>query len=151
MGAQKWQVEYQSGLCEVKPTSNKETVYIYGCVGAGIDVQGDCRNIIVEQCKNTRVFFNSVLATMEIVNCKKAYVNVRGKCPSLSIDNTDGATIYISQESLDAKIEFSTSKSSEMNLQWEKGEDIIEKPIPEQYKHTIEDGKVTVSVSDLYA
>ena len=69
---------------------------------------------------------------------------------SLSIDNTDGATIYISQESLDAKIEFSTSKSSEMNLQWEKGEDIIEKPIPEQYKHTIEDGKVTVSVSDLY-
>lgn len=151
MGAQKWQVEYQSGLCEVKPTSNKETVYIYGCIGAGIDVQGDCRNITIEQCKNTRVFFNSVLATCEIVNSKKAYVNIRGKCPSLSIDNTDGATIFISQDSLDGKIEFTTSKSSEMNLQWEKGEDIIEKPIPEQYKHTIANGAVTVAVSDLYA
>ena len=151
MGQQKWQVEYQSGLCEVKPTSNKETVYIYGCIGAGIDVQGDCRNITIEQCKNTRVFFNSVLATLEVVNCKKAYVNIRNKCPSVSIDNTDGVTVFISEESLNNNIEFSTSKSSEMNLQWEKGEDVIEKPIPEQYKHTIENGNVTVAVSDLYA
>ena len=93
MGGAKWDVQYQSGICEVKPGSVKEMVYIYGCVGAGIDIQGDCRNVTIEACKKTRVFLNSALASVEVVNCKGQYVNIRNKVPTLSIDNSDNVQI----------------------------------------------------------
>jgi adenylyl cyclase-associated protein len=150
MGGAKWDVQYQSGICEVKPNSTKEMVYIYGCVGAGIDIQADCRNVVIENCQKTRVFLNSALASVEVVNCKRQYVNVRNKVPTMSIDNSDNVQVFLSAEAMAADIELTTSKSSEMNVQWEKGEDIIEKPIPEQFKHKIVDGAITVEVSDLY-
>ena len=37
-----------------------------------------------------------------------------GKCPTVSIDKTDGCLMYLSKDSLDAEIV--TAKSSEMNL-----------------------------------
>lgn len=150
MGGAKWDVQYQSGICEVKPNSTKEMVYVYGCVGAGIDIQADCRNVIIEACSKTRVFLNSAVTSVEVVNCKRQYINVRNSVPTLAIDNSDNVQVFLSAEAMKADIEITTSKSSEMNVQWEKGEDIIEKPIPEQFKHKIVNGAVTVEVSDLY-
>ena len=37
-----------------------------------------------------------------------------GKCPTVSIDKTDGCQMYLSKDSLDAEIV--TAKSSEMNI-----------------------------------
>ena len=39
---------------------------------------------------------------------------VMGKCPTVSIDKTDGCQMYLSKDSLDAEIV--TAKSSEMNI-----------------------------------
>ena len=151
MGAQKWQVEYISQACARSSQRATRRLSTYTAVSVLVLMFRVTAGILrLNSVKNTRVFFNSVLATCEIVNCKKAYVNIRGKCPSVSIDNTDGATVYISQESLDGKIEFTTSKSSEMNLQWEKEKTLLRSPFLSSTS-TIENGSVTVAVSDLYA
>ena len=47
--------------------------------------------------------------------------------------------------------EIVASKSSEMNLSWPDAKgDMVERPIPEQYKHHIKGMGVTAEVSDLY-
>lgn len=58
--------------------------------------------------------FDSVLAQVEVVNCKSVKLQCLGTAPIVQIDKTDGITIYLSKESLEANI--ITSKSSEMNL-----------------------------------
>ena len=74
-----------------------------------------------------------------MVNSKSIQVQVIGKVPTISIDKTDGAQIYLSLASIDAHIV--TAKSSEMNIMIpsESG-DYTEVPIPEQFK-TLWDAK----------
>ena len=43
-----------------------------------------------------------------------AYVQVLGKCPTVSIDKTDGCQVFLSKDSL--KCEIISAKSSEMNI-----------------------------------
>jgi len=38
-----------------------DTVYIYGCVGATINVTGKCKSIVVDGCKKTKVGFINTL------------------------------------------------------------------------------------------
>ena len=58
--------------------------------------------------------FTDCLATVELVNCSGAQIQVLGKVPTISIDKTDGAQVYLSKDSLDAQIV--SAKSSEMNI-----------------------------------
>ena len=54
----KWLVENQTdkyGVIEVLITEMKETVYIYGCAGATINIKGKCKSIVVDGCKKTQV------------------------------------------------------------------------------------------------
>jgi adenylyl cyclase-associated protein len=67
----------------------------------------------------------------------------------VAIDKTDGILVYLPPSSLDTEIV--ASKSSEMNLTWpDANGDMIERPIPEQYKHRIQGTAVSAEVSDLY-
>ena len=53
----KWLVENQTdknGVVVVKITEMKETVYIYGCADATIDIKGKCKSIVVDGCKKTK-------------------------------------------------------------------------------------------------
>lgn len=69
----------------------------------------------------------------------------------MAIDKTDGIIVHLPASSLDTEVV--ASKSSEMNLSWIGADgEPVEKPIPEQYVHRINDkGAVTAEVSDLYA
>ena len=58
----KWLVENQTdknGVVVVKITEMKETVYIYGCADATIDIKGKCKSIVVDGCKKTKVCYTS--------------------------------------------------------------------------------------------
>jgi adenylyl cyclase-associated protein len=148
----KWLVEYQSeanGVVPIEIANIKQTVYIYGCVGATIDIKGKCKSIVVDGCKKTKVFFDSAMASCEIVNSQRMEIRVREKIAAVAIDKTDGIIVYLPESSLDTEIV--ASKSSEMNVTWpDASGDLIERPIPEQYVHRIKDGQITADVSDLY-
>merc|ERR1712118_272738 len=80
-------------------------------------------------------------------------VQRKGTCPSIAIDKTDGILTYLSKETL-SLTSFLTSKSSDMQVSFpnEQG-DMVEAPIPEQFRHTaaLVAGKPVLStdVSDL--
>lgn len=150
-GGNKWAVENQTDAVEVTIGDLKESVYVFGCVGATINVSGKCKSIIVDSCKRTKVFFDNAFASCEVVNCQRMQIHCRTAVGSVAIDKTDGIIVFLPESSLDSKIV--ASKSSEMNLTWpDAAGNLIERPIPEQYVHQITPGRdgITAEVSDLY-
>ena len=148
----KWLVENQSaeaGVVQIEISDLKQNVYIYGCIGATIDVKGKCKSIVLDNCKKTNVNFDEVFSTFETVNSSRIKILCREKCSAAAIDKTDGIVLTLPATSMDTPI--TASKSSEMNVQFPGADgELVEKPIPEQYIHRIKDGQVTADVSDLY-
>jgi adenylyl cyclase-associated protein len=149
-GSSKWRVEHQTGTSDIEIKDKKETVYIFGCVGATVDIRGKCKSIIVDSCKKTKIVFDAAMASVEIVNSQRVQVTCRDNVPAVAIDKTDGIVIFLPCTSLTTEIV--ASKSSEMNLQWnDENDELVERPIPEQYIHRISGLQVTANVSDLYS
>ena len=71
---------------------------------------------------------------VEFINSTSVQMQVIGKCPTVSIDKTDGCQVYLSRDSIGAEIV--TSKSSAMNILIpnENDDEYSEHPVPEQYK-----------------
>ena len=153
----KWRIEHQTGMVELKAdeVNVKQTVYIYGCTGATIVINGKVNMITIDNCKKTNVVFDSTLGGIETVNCKSVKVQVRQNCNTVAIDKTDGITVYLSKECYQS-VEITAAKSSEMNVAFPKSpdatedDDLVERPIPEQYVHKVVNGELTADVSDLY-
>ncbi|KAL9656354.1 hypothetical protein ABK040_005120 [Willaertia magna] len=138
---QKWEVYHQDGAHDLKITDTdlKHTVYIYGCNDTLITIEGKVNTITMDKCTKTGVIFNSVVSSVELVNCKSCQVQNTGVVPTISVDKTDGFQLYLSKESMHT-CRIITSKSSEMNVSvpTEDDEDVVEIPLPEQYVHTID-------------
>lgn len=147
----KWIVEnqWQDSPITIEIKDKKETVYIYGCFGATIQIKGKCKSIVVDSCKRTNVFFDVAMASCEVVNSQRMNIHVLDTVSSVAIDKTDGIVVHLPLTSLTTEIV--ASKSSEMNVSWpDENGDLIERPIPEQYVHRIKGKTITADVSDLY-
>jgi len=141
----KWVVQNQVNNKDIviSETEPKQTVYIYGCVGSTIVVKGKVNSIVLDECTKTAIVFDSAIATLEVVKCKSVEVQCTGRVPSFAVDMTSGIQLYLSKDSLESEIV--TSKSSEMNVLLpgaNANDDMIELPLPEQYKTTIKGNKL---------
>ena len=138
---------------EADKCSIKQTVYLYNCKGATVQINGKVNTITVDKCTKTNVIFTNVMGGCELVNCKSVKVQANGACPTVAIDKTDGVVVYAGRECY-ASLTIVASKSSEMNVSWPGATDEDawnEAPIPEQYQHKIEGRGVSCNVSDLYS
>ena len=151
----KWQLDYQTATQSpvvVAVSDIKQTVYLYKCDGAVVNVEGKCKSIVVDSCRKLTLNFADVVAGVEVVNSKSTKVFCGSKLPSFAIDKSDGVHLTLPASSLD--VEVVASKSSEMNLSFPdpaNPAELLERPIPEQYVHRIEGRSVTARVSDLYS
>lgn len=91
-----------------------QVVYIYGCHNSVIIVKGKCNSVSVDNCKKTSVVFDDIVSMVEFINCQSVKAQAMGKVPTVSVDKTDGAHIYLSPSCVDAEVV--TSKSSEVNV-----------------------------------
>ncbi|XP_046611256.1 adenylyl cyclase-associated protein 1 isoform X1 [Neodiprion virginianus] len=145
----KWLVEYQKGnknLLIENPEMNN-VVYVYRCEDSTLIVKGKVNSIVLDSCRKTSVVFDSLVSSIEFVNCQSVQMQVLGKVPTISIDKTDGCQMYLNSESL--QVELISSKSSEMNVMVPKGNgDYTEYPVPEQFKTTISGTGLTTTAVD---
>ena len=88
-----------SGVVTIKIEDIKQNVYIFGCVGATINIDGKCKSVIIDTCKKTRVTFDEVFSTCETVNSSRIHVECRHKCAAVAIDKTDGNLPNLSSKS----------------------------------------------------
>ncbi|CAI9764383.1 unnamed protein product [Fraxinus pennsylvanica] len=147
----KWVVENQIGQKNllIKDCDSKQSVYIFGCKDAVVQIQGKVNNITVDKCTKMGLVFMDVVAACEIVNCSAVEVQCQGSAPTISVDNTAGCQFYLSKDSLEASI--TTAKSSEINVLVPGSgpeSDWGEHSLPQQYVHAYKDGHfVTTPVS----
>lgn len=156
----KWVIENQdkesaasmgeNGVLVVDVTDPKQQVYIFNCENVTVKVNGaKFKSVIVDKCTKVNVVFQTIISGCELVNSNKIAIQADGVCPVFTIDKTVGVTIWLSEEG--TKISsFTTSMSSEMNVNIPSGDDRKEMPIPEQFVHKIVDDSLTSEVSDLY-
>ena len=64
--------------------------------------------------------------------------------PTVLLDQVDGATIYLSKDSLNT--EFFTSKCSSININLPKDDDYVENAVPEQIRTFIQDGQLVSEI-----
>lgn len=112
----KWLIEYQKNNSNllVDQAEMNNVVYMFRCEGSTLTVKGKVNNIVLDSCKKCSLLFDSVVASIEFVNCQSVQMQVLGYVPTVSIDKTDGCQMYLSKDSLG--VEIVSSKSSEMNI-----------------------------------
>lgn len=112
----KWLIEYQknNNSLLVENAEMNNVVYMFKCEGSVLTVKGKVNNIVLDSCKKCSLVFDSVVASIEFVNCQSVQMQVLGFVPTISIDKTDGCQMYLSKDSLG--VEVVSSKSSEMNV-----------------------------------
>ncbi|GIL89920.1 hypothetical protein Vretimale_17943 [Volvox reticuliferus] len=149
----KWMVENFSGRQDlvVENTTPKQSVYVYGCTDCVVQIQGKVNAISLDNCKRLGVVFSDVIASVEAVNCSSIQVQTTGTVPTVTVEKTDGAQLYLSQAcAANPNFQIVSAKSSSINVIIVPAEndpsDPLEQPIPEQYISTFQGGKlVTVA------
>lgn len=134
----KWLIEYHKGNKDllVENVEMNNVVYMFRCQDSTLVVKGKLNSIVMDSCRKSSVVFDSLVSSIEFVNCQSVQMQVLGEVRTISIDKTDGCQMYLSPESVDC--ELISSKSSEMNLMVPKiTGDYVEYPVPEQFKTTI--------------
>jgi len=152
----RWYVEFQtkaSGVVTLDSATIKQEVFIANCVGATIVIDAKVKSIMINDCKQTNVVFKGAISSCEVVNCQRVKIQCKERIPCISIDKTDGITVYVSFEGRD--IQILSSKSSEMNLSFPTSEaedaEWAELPIPEQFETRVTaEGTLSTKVSELY-
>lgn len=112
----KWLIEHQknnTGLL-VENAEMNNVVYMFKCEGSTLTVKGKVNNIVMDSCKKCSLLFDSVVASIEFVNCQSVQMQVLGFVPTIIIDKSDGCQMYLSKDSMG--VEVVSSKSSEMNI-----------------------------------
>ncbi|GIL62665.1 hypothetical protein Vafri_16850 [Volvox africanus] len=149
----KWMVENFSGRQDlvVENTTPKQSVYVYGCTDCVVQIQGKVNTISLDNCKRLGVVFSDVIASIEAVNCSSVQLQTTGTVPTITVEKTDGAQLYLSQAcAANPNFQIVSAKSSSINVIVVPSEDDPsdpqEQPIPEQYISTFKRGRlVTVA------
>jgi adenylyl cyclase-associated protein len=125
------------GVLKLENCDMKQIVYVSKCTNSTIYVDCKVKSITLDGCKRVNLIVNSVISSVELVNCERCKVHSVNELPSLCIDKCSGVTVTLSPASINC--EFTTSKSSEMNVAIPIGTDgdYKELPIPEQYVHRV--------------
>ncbi|GLI62223.1 hypothetical protein VaNZ11_004819 [Volvox africanus] len=149
----KWVVENFNGRQDllVENATPKQSVYVYGCTDCVVQIQGKVNAISLDNCKRCGLVFKDVIASVEAVNCSSVQLQTTGTVPTITVDKTDGAQLYLSQAcATNPNFQIVSAKSSSINVIVVPAEndpsDPQEQPIPEQYLSTFKGGKlVTVA------
>ncbi|CAO1407767.1 unnamed protein product [Diamesa hyperborea] len=135
----KWLIEYQKNNPNllVENVEMNNVVYMFKSQNSTLTVKGKLNSIVIDSCKKCSIVFDSLVSSVEFVNCQSVQMQVLGYVPTISIDKTDGCQMFLSKESFN--VEIVSSKSSEMNVMLPNaaGDDYTEQAIPEQFKTKI--------------
>jgi adenylyl cyclase-associated protein len=75
----KWIVEFQEGNKDLKieQVEMNQVVYMYACKNSTIQIKGKLNSIVIDSCVKSAIVFDSLVASVEFVNCRDCQVQVR--------------------------------------------------------------------------
>jgi adenylyl cyclase-associated protein len=124
------------------PAQQNQSILITRCNKTIIKVTNKANAIAIDNCNGLSLIVDSLVSSLDVIKCPKFALQIDGTAPTLLLDQVDGATIYLSQQSLNTEIFTSKSSAVNINLPPKEGtdDDTKECPLPEQFKSYIKDG-----------
>jgi adenylyl cyclase-associated protein len=123
----------------------QHSILISRCKNTTIRVNGKANAISLDNSEKTSLVIDSLVSSVDVIKCPSFALQVIGTLPTILLDQVDGATIYLSKESLNTEI--FTSKSSSININLPTpDEDFAESPIPEQMRTYVKNGKLVSEI-----
>lgn len=134
---------------EVVAKENRDTVYIEKCTGGFVKISGKVNAVTVNNVSNVGVIVEDVISVVELINSKKAKLQLSGVVGTVVIDKCSSITVYANEHFRDNGRVLSTS-STAVNVNVPEGDDMKEYGLPEQLSHRFKGGKCVSEVaSDL--
>ena len=122
-----------------------QSVVMTNCEHTVLQVQGKFNSLTVMNCSNVAIGFENVVSTIEISNCTNVTVHVTGVVRSCQVDKSSEVNLIFANSEVARSVQVVTSVCSSVNVRFpdkDDADDLIEKPVPEQYVSTIvADGK----------
>ncbi|KAL2871774.1 adenylate cyclase-binding protein [Aspergillus lucknowensis] len=124
------------------PAKQNQSILISRCNKTILKVSNKANAIAIDNCQGLSIIIDSLVSSLDVVKCSKFALQIDGFAPTLLLDQVDGATIYLSQQSLETEIFSSKCAAVNVMLPPKEGtdEDTKECPVPEQIKSSIKDG-----------
>lgn len=146
----KWLIENVTKQDTTQPiiieAEMSQSVFIGNCQDITIQIKGKANAISISDTKNVGVVVDSLVSGLDVIRSFKFGVQVLDVVPMINIDKSDEGNLYISQQSIDSDIQIFSSCSTALNVNIPSADDFKELYIPEQFIHTIKNGKLTSEV-----
>ena len=152
----KWLIENYDNTGNEVVEINAEvnhSILITRCNKTVVKVIGKATAISIDNCTSLSILVDSLVASIDVIKSPKFAIQVDGVVPTVLLDQVDGASIYLSSQSLGTEI--FTSKCSSINVVvppdgsdesgGEEG-DSKELMVPEQIRTVIVKGKAVSEV-----
>ena len=146
----KWLIENfdnPGSMIEIE-ASISHSILISRCTKTTIRVIGKVNAISLDNCTQTSLIIDSLVSAVDVIKSPKFEMQVLGMLPTIMLDQVDGASIYLSKDTLHMT-EVYTSKCTGVNINMPgetEDDDYVEKPLPEQLKSTIRNGVLTSEI-----
>lgn len=146
----KWLVEnFDSAedIIEI-PAQKNQSILISRVNKSIIKIPGKANAIAIDNCTGLSIIVDSLVSSLDVVKSPKFALQIDGVVPTVLLDQVDGATIYLGQQSLATEIFTSKSSAVNINLPPKEGtdDDTKECPVPEQFKSYIKDGVLVTEI-----
>ncbi|KAI4753756.1 hypothetical protein E4T52_09588 [Aureobasidium sp. EXF-3400] len=124
-----------------------QSVLITKCKNTTIRLIGKANAISIDNSPRTNLVIDDLISSVDVIKCPNFALQVLGSLPTVMLDQVDGASIYLSKESLNTEIYTSKCASINVNLppQTEQ-DDYKECPLPEQFRTFIKNGKLVSEI-----
>jgi adenylyl cyclase-associated protein len=126
----------------------QHSVLISRCKDTTIRINGKANAISIDSSTKTSIVIDSLVSAVDVIKCPSFALQVLGTLPTVLLDQVDGATIYLSKDSLNTEI--FTSKSTSINIYLppvkSDEDDYTEANVPEQFRSYIKNGKLVTEI-----
>lgn len=119
------------------------SILISRCTKTAIRVLGKANAISLDNCSSCSLIIDSLVSAVDVIKSPKFEMQVLGSLPTILLDQVDSAAIYLGRESLGTEVFTSMCTGVNINLPGARDEDdYVERPLPEQIKTFVRDGRV---------
>lgn len=148
----KWFIENFDNPGEIIeiPAQQNHSILISRCNKTIIKVNNKANAISIDNCTGLSMIVDSLVSSLDVIKSPKFALQIDGIVPTLLLDQVDGATVYLSQQSLNTEVFSSKTTAVNVMLPPKEGtdDDTKECPLPEQIKAYVKDGKVISEIVD---
>lgn len=127
--------------------SINQSILISRCTKTTIRITGKANAISIDNCTGLSLVIDSLVSAVDVIKSPKFEVQVLGMLPTIMLDQVDGAAVYLGRESLGTEVFTSLCTGVNLVLPGRTEEDDYEeRPLPEQMKSVIRNGRLMTEI-----